>query len=308
MIKQFKIFIILFYVIVNEVYAIENRIIIKVNNNIITSIDIFNEMNDLRFFNKNLNEINDEEIYQIALQSLIRNEIKKNEIIKNFNKIELLDRNYLNNFIERTYKSLNINNLLDFKNYLADNKVDYKKYEEKLIIDILWNQIIFTKFENRISINEKQLKKKILKQKKKTKSFNLSEIVFQIESTNDLDNTYSLIKKDIENIGFESAVIKYSISKTANIAGELGWVNEALLDNSLVKELASIPINAITSPIKISGGFLILKKNDTKEEEKEIILEDELSKLINFEKEKQLNSFSNLYFNKIKNDQKINFL
>jgi peptidyl-prolyl cis-trans isomerase SurA len=308
MIKQFKIFIILFYVIVNEVYAIENRIIIKVNNNIITSIDIFNEMNDLRFFNKNLNEINDEEIYQIALQSLIRNEIKKNEIIKNFNKIELLDRNYLNNFIERTYKSLNINNLLDFKNYLADNKVDYKKYEQKLIIDILWNQIIFTKFENKISINEKQLKEKILKQKKKTKSFNLSEIVFQIESTNDLDNTYSLIKKDIENIGFESAVIKYSISRTANIAGELGWVNEALLDNSLVKELDSIPINAITSPIKISGGFLILKKNDTKEEEKKIILEDELSKLINFEKEKQLNSFSNLYFNKIKNDQKIDFL
>jgi len=308
MIKQFKIFIILFYVIVSEVYAIENRIIVKVNNNIITSIDIFNEMNNLRFFKKNLNEINDEEIYQIALQSLIRNEIKKNEIIKNFNKIELLDRNYLNNFIERTYKSLNINNLLDFKNYLADNKVDYKKYEQKLIIDILWNQIIFTKFENKISINEKQLKEKILKQKKKTKSFNLSEIVFQIESTNDLDNTYSLIKKDIENIGFESAVIKYSISKTANIAGELGWVNEALLDNSLVKELDSIPINAITSPIKISGGFLILKKNDTKEEEKKIILEDELSKLINFEKEKQLNSFSNLYFNKIKNDQKINFL
>ena len=308
MIKQFKIFIILFYVIVNEVYAIENRIIIKVNNNIITSIDIFNEMNNLRFFKKNLNEINDEEIYQIALQSLIRNEIKKNEIIKNFNKIELLDRSYLNNFIERTYKSLNINNLLDFKNHLADNKVDYKKYEQRLIIDILWNQIIFTKFENRISINEKQLKEKILKQKIKTKSFNLSEIVFQIENTNDLDNTYSLIKKDIENIGFESAVIKYSISRTANIAGELGWVNEALLDNSLVKELASIPINAITSPIKISGGFLILKKNDTKEEEKEIILEDELSKLINFEKEKQLNSFSNLYFNKIKNDQKINFL
>ena len=308
MIKQFKIFIILFYVIVNEVYAIENRIIIKVNNNIITSIDIFNEMNNLRFFKKNLNEINDEEIYQIALQSLIRNEIKKNEIIKNFNKIELLDRSYLNNFIERTYKSLNIDNLLDFKNYLADNKVDYKKYEQRLIIDILWNQIIFSKFSNKISINENNLKEKILKQKIKTKSFNLSEIVFQIESTNDLDNTYSLIKKDIENIGFESAVIKYSISKTANIAGELGWVNEALLDNSLVKELASIPINAITSPIKISGGFLILKKNDTKEEEKEIILEDELSKLINFEKEKQLNSFSNLYFNKIKNDQKINFL
>ena len=306
--KQIKIFIIFFCFIIAEVYAIENKVIAKVDNNIITTLDVFDEINNLKFFNKNLNKINDEEIYQISLQSLIRQEIKKNEILKNFKKIELIDNDYLNSFIEGTYKSLNINNLLDFKNYLADNKVDYKKYEQKLIIDILWNQIIFTKFENRISINEKQLKEKILKQKIKTKSFNLSEIVFQIENTNDLDNTYSLIKKDIENIGFESAVIKYSISRTANIAGELGWVNEALLDNSLVKELDSIPINAITSPIKISGGFLILKKNDTKEEEEKIILEDELSKLINFEKEKQLNSFSNLYFNKIKNDQKIDFL
>jgi len=307
MIKQFKIFIILFYVIVSEVYAIENRIIVKVNNNIITSIDIFNEMNNLRFFKKNLNEINDEEIYQIALQSLIRNEIKKNEIIKNFNKIELLDRNYLNNFIERTYKSLNINNLLDFKNYLADNKVDYKKYEQRLIIDILWNQIIFSKFSNKISINENKLKEKILKQKIMTKSFDLSEIIFQIDKINDLNNTYTLIKKDIENIGFESAAIKYSISGSANNGGELGWVNEALLDNILIKELNSIPINAITSPIRISSGFLILKKNNQKEEEKETNLEEELTKFINLEKEKQLKSFSNLYFNKIKNDQKINF-
>ena len=87
----------------------------------------------------------------------------------------------------------------------------------------------------------------------------------------------------------------------------VGWVKEALLDNILIKELNSIPINAITSPIRISSGFLILKKNNQKEEEKETNLEEELTKLINLEKEKQLKSFSNLYFNKIKNDQKINF-
>ena len=305
--KQIKIFIIFFCFIVTEVYAIENKVIAKVNNNIITTLDIFDEINNLKFFNKNLNRINDEEIYQIALQSLVRYEIKKNEILKNFKKIELLDNDYLNSFIERTYKSLNINNLLDFKNYLADNKVDYKKYEQRLIIDILWNQIIFSKFSNKVSINENKLKEKILKQKIMTKSFDLSEIIFQIDKINDLNNTYTLIKKDIENIGFESAAIKYSISGSANNGGELGWVNEALLDNTLIKELNSIPINAITSPIRISSGFLILKKNNQKEEEKKSNLEEELSKLINLEKEKQLKNFSNLYFNKIKNDQKIIF-
>src|SRR6056300_1652291 len=109
--KQIKIFII-FCFIITEVYAIENKVIAKVNNNIITTLDVFDEINNLKFFNKNLNKINDEEIYQIALQSLIRQEIKKNEVLKNFKKIELLDNDYLNSFIERTYKSLRINNLL----------------------------------------------------------------------------------------------------------------------------------------------------------------------------------------------------
>ena len=306
MIKQIKILIIFFYFLTIEVGALENKIILKINNNIITSLDIYDEINYLKYFNKKLSGVNDDEIYQIAFQSLTRSEIKKIEVKKNFNDINLLNTNYLNDIIEKTFKSFNIDNLSDFKNDLANNKVDYKKYEEKLKIDILWNQIIFNKFSNKVSINEKELREKILSQKIKTKSFNLSEIVFQINKTNDLDDTYSLIKKDIENIGFENAAIKYSISKTSDNGGKLGWVEETLLDKKIIKELDIMSINTITNPIKISSGFVILKKNDVKEEEKKINTDFELTKLINFEKEKQLNNFSNLYFNKIKNDQIIN--
>lgn len=306
MIKQIKILIIFFYFLTIEVGALENKIILKINNNIITSLDIYDEVNYLKYFNKKLSGVNDDEIYQIAFQSLTRSEIKKIEVKKNFNDINLLNTNYLSDIIEKTFKSFNIGNLSDFKNDLANNKVDYKKYEEKLKIDILWNQIIFDKFSNKVSINEKDLREKILSQKIKTKSFNLSEIVFQINKTNDLDNRYFLIKKDIENFGFENAAIKYSISKTADNGGKLGWVEETLLDKKIIKELDMMSINTITNPIKISSGFVILKKNDVKEEEKKIDIDIELTKLINFEKEKQLNSFSNLYFNKIKNDQIIN--
>ena len=306
MIKQIKILIIFFYFLTIEVGALENKIILKINNNIITSLDIYDEVNYLKYFNKKLSGVNDDEIYQIAFQSLTRSEIKKIEVKKNFNDINLLNTNYLNDIIEKTFKSFNIDNLSDFKNDLANNKVDYKKYEEKLKIDILWNQIIFNKFSNKVSINEKELREKILSQKIKTKSFNLSEIVFQINKANDLDDTYFLIKKDIENIGFENAAIKYSISKTSDNGGKLGWVEETLLDKKIIKELDIMSINTITNPIKISSGFVILKKNDVKEEEKKINIDFELTKLINFEKEKQLNNFSNLYFNKIKNDQIIN--
>ena len=268
MIKQIKILIIFFYFLTIEVGALENKIILKINNNIITSLDIYDEVNYLKYFNKKLSGVNDDEIYQIAFQSLTRSEIKKIEVKKNFNDINLLNTNYLNDIIEKTFKSFNIDNLSDFKNDLANNNLDYKKYEEKLKIDILWNQIIFDKYSNKISINEKELREKISKQKTRTKYFNLSEIVFQISKSNDLDNTYSLIKKDIENIGFENAAIKYSISKTSDNGGKLGWVEETLLDKKLTEKLEMMSTNTITNPIKVSSGFLILKKTISKKKKK----------------------------------------
>jgi peptidyl-prolyl cis-trans isomerase SurA len=304
--KFLKITFIIFYVLLNESIAIENKIILKVENHIITSLDIFEEIKNLKFFNKNLNQIKDEEIYQIALQSILNQKIKEIEISKKFDEIKLDDENYLNFLIENKYKSLGYETLSEFKKELTNRKINFNNFEEKIKIDILWSQIIYSKYYSKIKINEKELRKEILSKKNISNSYELSEIVFNIENINEVNSKYQLITEDIQKLGFDNAALKHSISTTASSGGNLGWIDDKQINSKLRNELNNTQVGNITKPIRIPGGFIILKKNDVKKTEANLNIEQELKKLINYNQETQLRNYSNVYFNKIKKDLKIN--
>ena len=304
--KFLKITFVIFYVLLNESIAIENKIILKVENHIITSLDLFEEIKNLKFFNKNLNQIKNEEIYQIALQSILNQKIKEIEISKKFDEIKLDDENYLNFLIESKYKSLGYETLTEFKKELTNKKINFNNFEEKIKIDILWSQIIYSKYYSKIKINEKELKKEILSKKNISNSYELSEIVFNIENINEVNSKYQLIKEDIQKIGFDNAALKHSISTTASSGGNLGWIDEKQINSKLRNELNNTQVGNITKPIRIPGGFIILKKNDVKKTEVNLNIEQELKKLIDYNQETQLRNYSNVYFNKIKKDLKIN--
>jgi peptidyl-prolyl cis-trans isomerase SurA len=304
--KFLKITFVIFYVLLNESVAIENKIILKVENHIITSLDIFEEIKNLKFFNKNLNQIKNEEIYQIALQSILNQKIKEIEISKKFDEIKLDDENYLNFLIESKYKSLGYETLTEFKKELTNKKINFNNFEEKIKIDILWSQIIYSKYYSKIKINEKELRKEILSKKNISNSYELSEIVFNIENINEVNSKYQLIKEDIQKLGFDNAALKHSISTTASSGGNLGWIDEKQINSKLRNELNNTQVGNITKPIRIPGGFIILKKNDVKKTEVNLNIEQELKKLIDYNQETQLRNYSNVYFNKIKKDLKIN--
>ena len=302
-----KLQILFFLILISfNVNSFENKIILKIDNDIITSLDILEEINNLKFFNQNLNEIDKEEIYQISLNSLINYKIKKQEVLKYFNKIEIENEDYIKSIIENNAKKLNFKNISDFKKVLKEKNINFDYYEEKIKVNILWNQIIYSKYNNQLVVNEFELKEKIKRQIDNKKAFNLSEIVFQIENLNDLKDTYETIKSDINKLGFENAVLKYSVSNTSNEGGDLGWVDETLINNKILEELKAMSIGSITNPIRIPSGFLILKVNDVKKIETDLDFDQEVKKLINFEKEKQLNIYASIYFNKIKKNIKIN--
>jgi peptidyl-prolyl cis-trans isomerase SurA len=304
--KFLKITFVIFYVLLNESIAIENKIILKVENHIITSLDIFEEIKNLKFFNKNLDQIKNEEIYQIALQSILNQKIKEIEISKKFDEIKLDDENYLNFLIESKYKSLGYETLTEFKKELTNKKINFNNFEEKIKIDILWSQIIYSKYYSKIKINEKELRKEILSKKNISNSYELSEIVFNIENINEVNSKYQLIKEDIQKLGFDNAALKHSISTTASSGGNLGWIDEKQINSKLRNELNNTQVGNITKPIRIPGGFIILKKNDVKKTEVNLNIEQELKKLIDYNQETQLRNYSNVYFNKIKKDLIIN--
>jgi len=306
MIKYLKIALIIFFLTFSKGLTIENKIILKIDNEIITTLDVYKEITNIKFFNRNLNNLSDEEIYQISIQSLIKYEIKKNEISKKFKIVEIQNKDYLDQLIEKTFKDLGFQNLQNFKNELIKREISFENFEEKLKIEILWNQLIFSTYYNKLVIDEEKLKKQINNIDKTVKSFNLNEIIFNVESIEEIETKYNLILNDIQKLGFEAAALKHSISNSSINGGNLGWIDEKNISKQILEQINKINIKSITKPIRISSGFLILQKFDEREIQKNLDSEEELKKLIDYEKNQQLNNYSNLYYNKIKKNIKIN--
>jgi peptidyl-prolyl cis-trans isomerase SurA len=288
-------------------FSIENKILVKVENQIITSLDVNNEYKYLIALNPSLKNSKKEDIIKLSKRSIINERIKKIEIEKNFNNPKIPEK-FLDRILQNVYLKIGIENLNDFKKYLALNDIDFKNVKNKLEVEALWNELIFIKFSSKLNINEKNLRKKIQENNKLLKSYLLSEISFEVSSLNDLDNKYKEISDVINNKGFDFAALKYSISETSKFGGKLDWIKENSLNKQIKNEIKNLKINGFTKPINVSGSFLILKINDIKSTQIKINVEDELKKLINFEKNNQLNQYSKIYFNKIKKNLQVDEL
>ena len=289
-----------------NVFSTENKILLKVDNEIITSVDVLNEINFINTVNKNTNKISKEELYKISLNSLIKEKIKKIEILRNYESVEV-EQTFMKELITSSFQKLGFKDLESFKIHLDNNSISFENFKNKIAIDSLWNEIIFFKFQKKIKIDKNNLRKQIIKKKdKEIKSYLLSEIVFNIDEQLSLEVKYNQIIEDILEKGFDNAALIHSISNTSNSGGDLGWIDENSLNSKLQKTISKLNIGEITEPIIIKGGFLILKLNDTKKIKNEINIEVELKKLIAKETNQQLNQFSNIYFNKVKKEIKIN--
>ena len=102
--------------------------------------------------------------------------------------------------------------------------------------------------------------------------------------------------------------LSYSISNSSKSGGNIGWVNEDTISQKLKNEIKKIELGQYTKPIVIPGGVLILKLEDIKEIKNEIDIDSKLNELIRYSTNEQLNQFSNIYFNKVKKNIKINEL
>lgn len=304
--KLFFLIILIFSFFTVNIFSTENKILLKIDNEIITSVDVLNEINFLRTVNKNINKISKEEIYKISLNSLIKKKIKKIEILKNYESLDI-DQKFMEQLITSTYQNLGFNDLENFKIHLDKNNINFESFKNKIAIDSLWNEIIFFKFQKKIKIDKVKLREQLIKKKDQMiKLYSLSEIVFNVEEKKNLASKYNQIKKDILEKGFDNSALIHSISNTSNSGGDLGWIRENSLSSKLQKSVSKLSVGEITEPILIQGGFLILKLNDTKKIKNEINIEKELKKLIAKKTNQQLNQLSNIYFNKVKKEIQIN--
>ncbi len=282
-------------------YSQEIIIKAKINDDIITNLDILDEKQYLLFLNPNLKKLTLKDMEKISLNSLIKEIIKKNEVKKYFD----LSKEYPfeKKVNKKLMKSKNFLNENKFKKYLNSLDLDYDQIKYKLKIESLWNQIIYNKYNKNIKIDKKYLKsiiqKEISKLEKKYE-LNLSELLFELKENENFEDKYLEIKNSIKNKGFKNTSIIYSITDTAKIGGALGWIKESQLSESIKKKINEVKIGEITKPIMTPNGYLIIKITDKKELQYNVDLEFELKQLIEFEKNKQLNQFSLNLFKRLK--------
>ena len=297
--------ILIFVLNFNNLLAIESKIIYKIENEIITNIDIKNEYSYLLALNNKLQNLDKEKIFDIAEESIIREKIKKVELTRNFIELDI-DIAYLDQLIKNTYLRLNLGSVDDFKKYLKTYNLDLQTVEKKMKIDALWNMLIINKYDSKIDINLDKLKKIIENRELLTKNYLLSEILFEIKNKEELKTKYNQIEKSIDEVGFNNTASIYSIADSRKNGGNIGWINISSLSKKIGNSILSLNIGDISSPLVMPGGVLILKVNDIKEEVKERDFDLELKNAIIYERNKQLNQYSKIYFNQTRKNLDFN--
>ena len=283
--------ILIFYLSFSSVQSLETRIVHIIQDEIITNIDIKNEFKFLLALNNSLKELDKEKIFNISNESIIREKIKKIEVLKTFKKIEIND-DYLSMVLKNTYSRLNLKSINEFELYLKEYDVTLADIKKKLTIDALWNELIVEKYSSQITVDEKKIEAKVINNsKKKSKEFELSEIIFEIENKEDINRKYKEVIKSINEIGFKNSASIYSISDTSKIGGDIGWINESSLNNKIKEEINYLKIGEISKPIILSNGILILKVTNSRNSEIKIDFKAELKKAINYEKNRQFNQY-----------------
>ncbi len=299
--KKIIFFLIIYFLNINFINSSEVKIVIKVNSEILTNIDIENESKYLIVLNSNLRNLSKRELYELSKNSLIRQILKKEEVVKYF-KLESYSE-LGEKLLKENYTALGFKNREKYSNFLKKEGFSVEILKEKLLLERLWNSLIFEKFKDKIKVNENKIKNKVetfINNQDKVYEYNLSEILF------DINTDYEKLIDFIDNYGFESAANKYSISDTSTNGGKIGWIKNNNLNEKLKKRISNLDEGQISNPIKLPNGNLLIKLNQKRELESMIDSDLEIKRQIKFEQNRQLKSFSLNFYKKIKKNSTIN--
>ena len=311
--KKYIFSLLILFMICPGVFSMESAYIVyKIDNEIITNIDIQKEYQYLSTLNTQLKDLDKNQVLKISKESALKEKIKKIELLKYFEiETTVIDSDIdINFYLQDFYQKLGLKNLNEFEIYINKNDLTIDYIKEKIRVEILWNQLVYQRYIDQVNVDKENLKKQLKKivNKKENKIYLLSEIVFEKENNLTLEKKLDNIKQSITEIGFNNTSNIYSISDSSKFGGKIGWLEEEKLSKKIIKELSSLTTGQYSSPIQTGGAFLILKIEEIKYEKKLIDEDAEIKKMIQFETGRQLDQFSKIFYNKVKINNNIDEL
>ena len=301
----FKIFlyIFIFNSFNQSIASINNKIIVIVENKIISSYELKNKIKTILFLNgQDLNQDNINKTKSFALNALINNKLKELELSRY--KIEVDEKN-LNNKLNQVAS----NDLMQLKQNFKINNLNFDLYKNELKTELKWQKLIYLIYNKKVEINEKQIDKElneILKKRTLIEEVNLSEIEILIDNNSSDKEKISNLFKEINRIGFGQTAKKLSISSTSSNNGNLGWISSKALSKKNYEILSKLKVGEISRPIRNVNSILVYKILDRRNIKSENFQKDDLkNNLITLKKNELFNLYSNSHLSKIKNTSSI---
>ncbi len=305
-IKKYFIFII-FFILIFKAFteAKDTKILVKIENEIITNFDVQNKIiSSLIVAKKEISQQNINDYKKVSLENLIQNRLKKIELEKyNIKK----DNEQINLYLN----SISSNDVESLKNIFKNYDLDFQEFVNEIDVEFKWRKFIYQVYKKKINIDPKDIEKEIndnLKAQNKLIEYNISEIEILANDNVSNKEIITLIQNEIKNYGFESAVSKYSISSTASEEGKLGWINSNSLSKEFVKILSVMNKGEVSKPIKKQEKIIFLKLNDKKSlNYSNIDLNEFKNNLLNQKKNELFNLYSNSHLSKLRNAKFIQY-
>ena len=285
--------------------GIDNKIVLKVENQIITNYEIKNKILTYLVLNEQIiNQVNIDSQKKQALEFLLIDKLKKIEL----SKYDFKDDNAQ---INKYLNSISSNNVDNLKTKFKNNSIDFNLFLDEIKIQFKWQKLIYRIYSNKIEIDENVIQEELdefIKNKISIKEFDISEIEILLDNSTDEDQKILDTQNQIKNDGFEKTAAKISISTTASNGGNLGWVNSKSLSKEMFSIIDKMKIGDISKPIKKQNTILFLKLVDRKQSKTSDIDLPKLKKnLINLKKNELFSLYSNSHLSKLKNNSLIEY-
>ena len=292
---------------------IDNKIIAKIGDEIITGFDVENKIKTILFLSgQEINQVNVNKIKTETINSLVNLKLKSNEVKKH--NVQT-NTQAINQYINSITKSLNLSKI-DLIKQFEINKIDYAQFLKDIEVEFLWQRLVARTYLDKIKVDDNQIElelREVIKKEEKNKliqEINLSEIEVIVENEMEEKILIKKVTDDINIVGFEKTAVRFSNSPTAQNGGNLGWVRSDKISKKIYNVIRNLKVGEVSEPIKQGKviTFLKINKKKTIESNSEIDIDNLRTAIENKMKNELLNLYSNSHLSKIKNITLVEFL
>ncbi len=284
---------------------IENNIVLKVENEIITKYEIKNKiLSSLLLSGQEINQENIDRYKKSTLENLIQLKLMKIEL----SKYDLKDSpDKLNSYL----KTLSSNNIVSLKKKFLDNKLDYDLFLDEIKIKLKWQDLIYLIYSKKIELDERSIDielQEIIQNRSEIDQYKLSEIEILLTGDETDSENIKNISDQIKLEGFEAVAVKFSISESSNNKGELGWINGNVLSKQIYGIVSNMKLGEVSKPIIQQNSIIFLKLNDKRSAKLKELDKMKLRKDLIVQKKNELfNLYSRSHLSKLKNTSLIEY-